>query len=437
MFRLPIKYKTFFRKHAYAPEAIEIFKYIGPGFLVTVGFIDPGNWAANMAAGASYGYMLLWVITLAMLMLIIIQHNAAHLGIVTGLCLSEACEKFFKKRVSAVIILSAMVAAISTALAELLGAAIGLNMLFGIPLPAGALVGALFAGYMVFSNSYNKLEKWIIIFVSLIGFSFLYEVNLVHIDWFGSSGALKSLVSPSIPNGSLPVIMSVLGAVVMPHNIFLHSEVIQSKQINLEGDERIKKRLRYEFLDTIAAMSAGWAINCAMILVAASLFYSQGARITGIEDAYTALRPALGSLAGAIFAIALLLSGLSSSVTAALSGASIFAGAFGEPLNLKDNHSKTGALITLGSAFIAILFISDAFTGLIWSQIVLAVQLPLTVFPLIVLTSSKRVMGKYQTPIFEKLLLWICAALIAVLNIMLVADIIRPGSIEKAIKLIH
>lgn len=241
-------FRKLFGKHRSGLGAFEILKYIGPGFLVTVGFIDPGNWASNMAAGSRYGYALLWMVTLATLMLIVLQHNAAHLGIVTGLCLSEASTKFMQKRVSRVLLATAMVAAVSTALAEILGAAIGLNMLTGLSLLPSAILTVAFVIFMLFSNSYKRLERWIIGFVSLIGLAFLFELNLVRLDW---THAAAGWVMPSFPSGSLPVIMSVLGAVVMPHNIFLHSEVIQSRQWNLEGEDAIKRQMKYEYADTL------------------------------------------------------------------------------------------------------------------------------------------------------------------------------------------
>jgi Mn2+/Fe2+ NRAMP family transporter len=158
-------------------------KYIGPGFLVTVGFIDPGNWAANVATGSSFGYSLLWVVSLSTLMLIILQHNAAHLGIASGLCLSEAASTYFKPWLSRSLLASALIAAVATALAEILGLAIGLHMLFRLPLPAGALLGTALALFMLFSNSYRRLEKWIIAFVSLIALSFIFELLLVKVQW--------------------------------------------------------------------------------------------------------------------------------------------------------------------------------------------------------------------------------------------------------------
>jgi len=257
----------------YRPKygGLDIFKFIGPGLLVTVGFIDPGNWASNIAAGSDYGYTLLWMVTLSTIMLILLQHNVAHLGIATGLCLSEATAIYLKPKYSRILLSSAMLASISTSLAEILGGSIALNMLFGIPIRAGALLFTIFVMIMLLTNSYRLIEKWIIAFVSIIGLSFLYELSLVHVNW---NSAMVGWVTPSFPKGSMIVIMSVLGAVVMPHNLFLHSEIIQSRQWNLEDDKVIKKQLRFEFLDTLFSMLIGWAINSAMILLAACHIFS-------------------------------------------------------------------------------------------------------------------------------------------------------------------
>jgi manganese transport protein len=410
-------------RHTPRLGAFEILKYIGPGFLVAVGFIDPGNWAANMAAGSLYGYNLLWIVTLSTFMLILLQHNAAHLGIVTGLCLSEASTKFLSKWVSRIFLASAVLAAISTALAEILGAAIGLNMLFHIPLLPGAILTTLAVFWMLFSNTYTRLEKWIIGFVSLIGLAFIFELALVKLHW---GEAVKAWLLPSAPTGSLPIVMSVLGAVVMPHNLFLHSEIIQSRQWNLEGEEVMKGRLSFEFTDTLIAMIAGWAINSAMILLAASVFYSRGMAITDLSQAEATLKPLLGGSSAFIFGLALIFAGFSSSVTAGMAGGSIFAGIFQEPFDISDSHSRQGILITLLGGLLLILFIRDPFQGIIWSQVSLSIQLPLTIFSLIFLTSSHRVMGKFANHSGTKMLLWFIAAIVSLLNLLLLIQMILP-----------
>ena len=395
---------------------LDSFKYIGPGLLVTVGFIDPGNWASNFAAGADFGYSLLWVITLSTIMLIVLQHNVAHLGIVTGLCLSEAATKYTPKWVSRPILGTAVLASISTSLAEILGGAIALEMLFDIPIIWGSLLTAFFVTIMLFTNSYKRIERSIIAFVSVIGLSFLYELFLVDIDW---PLAARSWVTPSIPEGSLLVIMSVLGAVVMPHNLFLHSEVVQSREYNKKDDASIRKLLKYEFYDTLFSMGVGWAINSAMILLAAATFFANHIGVEELQQAKSLLEPLLGNQAATIFALALLMAGISSTVTSGMAAGSIFAGMFGESYHVKDVHSRVGILLSLGIALVVILFIENPFQGLIISQMILSIQLPFTIFLQVGLTSSKRVMGQYANSRWSSFVLYTMAVIVSVLNLAL------------------
>ena len=395
---------------------LDILKYIGPGLLVTVGFIDPGNWASNFAAGSDYGYALLWVITLSTVMLIVLQHNVAHLGIVTGLCLSEAATKYAPKWVSRPILGSAVLASISTSLAEILGGAIALEMLFDVPIIWGALLTAVLVTVMLFTNSYKRIERLIIAFVSVIGLSFLYELFLIDVDW---PLAARSWVGPSIPEGSMLIIMSVLGAVVMPHNLFLHSEVVQSREYNREDEASIRKLLKYEFYDTLLTMGVGWAINSAMILLAAATFFVNRTPVEELQQAKSLLDPLLGSHAGIVFALALLMAGISSTVTSGMAAGSIFAGMFGESYHIKDIHSKVGVLLSLGIALLIIFFIDNPFQGLIVSQMMLSVQLPFTVFLQVGLTSSKRVMGIYANSRWSTFVLYSIAVVVSALNILL------------------
>ncbi|MDD2463507.1 MAG: Nramp family divalent metal transporter [Desulfobulbus sp.] len=410
------------RDHKPAFGALQIFRYIGPGLLVTVGFIDPGNWASNIAAGAGYGYTLLWMVTLSTLMLIVLQHNVAHLGIVSGLCLSEAATLHTPNWVSRPVLGSAMLASISTSLAEILGGAIALQMLFDVPLPAGALLVVLFVSVMLFTNSYRAVEKIIIGFVSVIGLSFLYELTLVDIDW---AQAGVAWVRPSLPEGSIMIVMSVLGAVVMPHNLFLHSEIIQSRQWNLENEAVIKKQLDYELFDTLFSMLIGWAINSAMILLAAATFFTHGTMVDELPQAQSLLVPLLGSNAADVFAIALLFAGLASTITSAIAGGSIFAGIFNEPYDIKDSHSRLGIFISLVGGYLLLLLVNDAFKALIVSQMVLSIQLPLTIVLQVYLTSSAKVMGKHANPLGTKLMLWAITAIVSGLNVILLLSFLK------------
>lgn len=412
--------KRLLHKHNPRSGALDIFKYIGPGLLVTVGFIDPGNWAVNLDAGAQFGYALLWVITLSSVMLIIIQHNAAHLGIASGLCLSEAATKYMPKYMSRPILGSAMLASVATSMAEVLGGAIGLNMLFDIPINIGAVLTGALSLTMLLTNSYRKTEKWIIAFVSIIGLSFLYELWLVDVDW---GVAARSWVTPSFPDASILVIVSVLGAVVMPHNLFLHSEVIQSRAWNTQDEAVIKRQLKFEFVDTLFSMIVGWAINSAMIILAAVVFFSNGTEVVELQQAKNMLTPLLGQSAGVIFAVALLLAGIASSITSAMAGSSIFAGIYGEPFQIKDSHSKIGAALSIGLGVVIIFVVGDPFRGLILSQTFLSIQLPITIFTQVWLTSRKEVMGKFTNSPISNLMLIGLGLIVTALNVYLLISL--------------
>lgn len=401
--------------------ALDLLKYIGPGLLVTVGFIDPGNWATNLAAGSEFGYALLWVVTFSSIMLIIIQHNVAHLGIVTGLCLSEATTRYLPKKLSRPILFSAMLASISTSLAEILGGAIALKMLLGMPIEVGAVIVTLACFIMLLSNTYSKIERWIIMFVSIIGLSFLYELALVEVDW---PAAASGWIKPTFPEGSLLVVMSVLGAVVMPHNLFLHSEVIQSRNWNLENEAIIKKQLKYEFYDTLLSMVIGWGINSAMIILAASTFFRERIPVSELDQAQALLVPLVGNNAGVIFAAALLLAGISSTITSGIAGASIFAGIFGEAYHHKDLHSRLGVVCSYLPALLLIFLIGDPFQGLILSQMVLSIQLPITIFTQVYLTSSPKVMGKYANSRPTKGILLVLGTVVTLLNLALLVEVV-------------
>ena len=410
------------RTHRPVQGGLELLKYIGPGLMVTVGFIDPGNWASNLAAGSSYGYALLWMVTLSTLMLIALQHNAAHLGIATGLCLSEAAHRHLPPALSRAALWSAMAASVATSLAEITGGALALRMLTGLPLPAGAALTAALALYLLFSNGYRRLEKWIIGFVSLIGLSFVYELALARVDW---RAAASGLVTPSLPAGSMMVVVSVLGAVVMPHNIFLHSEVIQSRRWDLEDETVIRRQLRYEFADTLLSMLAGWAINGSMIVMAAATFWAARSPVTELEQARAMLGPLLGGAAGPVFAFGLLFSGLASSVTSGMAGGSITAGMYGEPLDMRDSHSRLGALVSVAGALALALLVSDPFRSLLLSQAALGVQLPFTVALQLYLTSSRKVMGRYANGPFTIAVLAAIGLAVAGLDARLLLELAR------------
>jgi len=396
-----------------------LLKYLGPGLLVTVGFIDPGNWASNIAAGSAHGYAILWIVTLSTVFLVLLQHNAAHLGIASGLCLAEAVTRHLPRGPGRAALGSALAACVSTALAEILGAGIALNMLFHIPVKAGAGLAAVFVLVMLGTNSYRRLERWLIGFVSLIGLAFLYELTLVRVPW---GAAAAGWIVPSVPAGSMPLLMSVLGAVVMPHNIFLHSEIIQSRRWDREDEAVIRHQLKYEMADTLASMAVGWMINSAMIILAAAVFFAGKIPVSSLAQAAALLRPVLGRAAGTVFAAALLAAGLSAAVTAGMTGATITAGWAGRPYDIKDRRSRIGAAVTVLGALVACLPLADVFHGLIASQMLLSVQLPITVFTLIALTSSPKVMGRFVNTTTNRISLLAVGGLIVLLNILLLLD---------------
>lgn len=395
-------------------------RYLGPGLLVTVGFIDPGNWATNIGAGAQFGYMLLWVITLSTLMLILLQHMSAHLGIVIGRCLSEACREYMHPAWSAVTGITAVAACIATALAEICGAAIGLQVLTGLPLPVGAALSATVVALLIWRQKYHQVEHIIIGFVSIIGFCYLVQVHLVKPDW---AATWHGAFTPRLSSDTMLLAMGMLGAVVMPHNIYLHSEIIQSRDWSHDDDATRQRLLRYELLDTIFSMGVGWFINSAMIIVAAAVFFRHSVPVTELVQAAETLKPLAGDVAGLLFAIALLCAGISSSITAGLAGGTVFTGFLGKPTAMESPWFKIGVLVTFVPAVLILMLPVDTFRLLIISQVLLSVQLPFTVVALAYLTSSKRVMGRFANRSLEKWLLWATVAVVVALNVLLLLQL--------------
>lgn len=403
------------------PSRPSALAFLGPGLLVTVGFIDPGNWASNVAAGASFGYALLWVVTLSTVMLILLQHNAAHLGIVTGLCMSEAATRYLPAWVSRPALGTAVLAAVATAFAEIMGGAIALQMLFRLPIPLGATLTMGVTALLLLGNSYRRIEKFVIGFVSLIGLGFLFELFLVKTHW---TAAVVGWTLPRFPAGSVGLIMSILGAVVMPHNLFLHSEFIQSRQWNLQGEPAVKEHLRFEFFDTLFSMVVGWAINSAMILLAAATFFRHKIAVDSLEQAEAMLRPILGPAAASVFALALLCAGLASTLTAGMAGGSIFTGLFDRPYDASEGRSQLGVALTLGGGWLACLLVTNTFKALLLSQVLLSVQLPISIVLLVHLTSSRRVMGTHANPPWTRGVLWVVAAIVIALNLLLLHSVL-------------
>ncbi|MGC8862398.1 MAG: Nramp family divalent metal transporter [Armatimonadota bacterium] len=395
----------------------QLIAYLGPGFFVTVGFIDPGNWATNIAAGSHFNYDLLWVVTLSTLVLILWQHMSAHLGIVTGKCLAEAVHEHVKLVPRLIYGSTAMVACVATALAEILGAALALAILFHLPMRLGAICAGLFVVTVIWVQQYRTLERLIVGFVSAIGLCYLVELYLVKPDW--AQAAYHTFV-PRLNSSSIVIAMGVLGAVVMPHNLYLHSEVIQNREWEGRSEEETRRLLRFEFADTLVAMLVGMAINSAMVIVAASVFHRHGVGVSELAQAADTLKPLVGRLAGLVFGAALLFSGLSSSMTAGVAGGTTFSGYLGRRTELESPWFRAGMMLTILPAVALIMAIRDAFQALIISQVCLSVQLPLTMLPLFLLTSSRRVMGRFVNGWFETGAMLATGLVIVFLNALLI-----------------
>ncbi len=397
--------------------------FLGPAFLVTVGFIDPGNWATNIEGGARFGYELLWIITLGTGMLIVIQHMAAKLGVATGRSLAVNIRQYFPASISAFLGVTVILACVATDMAELLGGAIGFNLLLGLPLWLGALVTVLLKAFLIISQRYHRLEAMVVGFLGIIGLCYLIEILLVRPDW---AILAPSIVIPRVSADSIYVAMAILGAVVMPHNIFLHSNVIHSRKWGISEQEKLAL-LHYEKLDTLAAMLAGWVINSAMIAVAAAVFYRHQVPVHSIEQASATLRPLAGPLAGLLFAVALVFSGVGSSVTSSMAEANVITGFLGRPEDPRTTLYRIAVFITALPSFLIILAGVDTFRILIFSQVVLSIQLPFTLVPLLILCRSRRVMGAFRSSTREFAAALVIAALVIVLNVGLLYATVTGG----------
>ncbi len=394
----------------------EFLRYLGPGFLVTVGFIDPGNWATNIEGGSRFGYSLLWVIALSTLMLILLQNMSARIGIVSGQSLAVNIRRNMSRPVSGFLGVTIFLACAATDVAEYLGAALGFYLLFGIPVIIGAILTLVIVVIAILAQRYEHLERMIVVFLAGIALAYLIEMFIVGPDMGATA---LGMITPKVSSDSILVAMAMLGAVVMPHNIYLHSNVIQSREWS--GDpERRRKLMKFELADTTLAMLMGWAVNSAMIIVAAAVFFKHGVKVTSIDQASETLRPLAGTLASALFGFALLLSGLGSSITSSLSEANVVTGFLGKP---EDPHSwfyRVGLIVTSIPTVIVIALNTDTYRMLILSQVVLSIQLPFTVIPLLLIARNRRVMGEYASKGVEWALGIVVAVIVIVLNILLI-----------------
>ncbi len=400
-----------------------ILRFLGPGFLVTVGFIDPGNWATNIEGGSKYGYDLLWVITLSTIMLIVIQHMAAKLGIATGKSLAVNIRDNFPRPVTFFLGATIILACVATDVAELLGGAIGFNLLLGTPLWLGALVTVICEVVLIISMRYHRLETVIIGFLAIIGICYVIEIIIVKPDW---ATLAPAVIIPKVNSSSIYVAMGILGAVVMPHNIFLHSNVIHSRKWGSSEEEK-KSQLYYEKIDTTAAMVMGWVVNSAMIIVAAAVFARHGITVDSIEQASETLRPLAGPLAGFLFALALVFAGVGSSVTSSMAEVNVITGFLGKPEDPRTLLYKISVFITAIPSFIIILCGMDTFRILIFSQVVLSIQLPFTLIPLLILCRKKEIMAGFRSGHGEFGAAVLISAIVIALNIYLLYSTFNGG----------
>jgi manganese transport protein len=401
-----------------------MFAFAGPAYLVSVGYMDPGNWATDLEGGARFGYQLLWVLVMSNAMAVLLQTLSARLGIVRGLDLAQACREAYPRPVSHALWFLCEIAIAACDLAEILGAAIGLKLLFGIPLLAGVLITAFDTLLLLYLQRFGMrtMEAFILVLVSTIGVCFLVEIALArpHI------GELASGLIPRLNGESLYVAIAMLGATVMPHNLYLHSALVQTRRIGAAVESK-RMACRYNLIDSVIALNGALLVNAAILIVAASVFFKRGIVVTEIEQAHLLLAPLLGTTVASIaFALALLCAGQSSTVTGTLAGQIVMEGF----LNFRVRpwlRRLITRLIAIVPAVIAIVSSGEQATYqlLIFSQVVLSMQLPFAVIPLIHFTSDRTKMGEFANRAWVQVLAWSSASIIIILNIILLVSSVR------------
>ncbi len=398
-----------------------LFAFVGPAYLVSVGYMDPGNWATDIEGGARFGYSLIWVLLASNLMAILLQTLAARLGIVTGHDLAQACRKEYSKTLSFFLWILAEIAIAACDLAEVLGTIIGLNLLFGLPLLWGCVVTAFdtFLLLAIEKLGVRKMEAFIVMLVSTIGISFFIEVFLSQPDWSG----IASGFIPHLDSSALFVAIGIIGATVMPHNLYLHSSLVQTRAIS-DTHTGKAEACKYNLIDSAIALNGAFFVNASIMIMAAAVFYSRGLVVTEIQEAYHLLQPILGSqIAPVVFGIALVAAGQSSTLTGTISGQIVMEGF----LNIK-LRPWLRRIITRGLALIpAIIVIAlmgneGTLKLLIFSQVILSLQLPFAIVPLIQFTSEKMKMGNFANKYWVKIVSWIVALFIIALNFKLILD---------------
>jgi manganese transport protein len=370
-----------------SPPARNAWWYLGPAFVASVAYMDPGNFATNIEGGARFGYQLLWVLLWSNAMAILVQYLAAKLGIATGRTLPENCRAEFSKPVTVGLWIAAEIAAMATDLAEFLGAALGLYLLLGIPmLPAALITGVCVMGILATEQAgFQWLERVIMLFVGVIGISYAIEVFYSKPSW---APIFRHTFIPEIHASSLYLAVSMLGATVMPHVIYLHSALVLPRRTTFDRDEHHHRKM--ELLDVLLAMNGAWLINSAMVIMAAAVFFVGGIHVESIEAAHNTLVPLLGKFAGTMFAVALLCSGLSSSTVGTMAGQVIIQGFMNFRISIFLRR-----LVTMVPAIVVIAFGLDPLKTLVLSQAVLSFCLPFAMIPLLVLTRRKDLMGSH------------------------------------------
>jgi manganese transport protein len=397
-----------------------LFAFLGPAYLVSVGYMDPGNWATDLAGGAQFGYALIWVLLMSNVMAVLLQTLAARLGVVTGHDLAQACRVEYSRAVNGMLWLLAEVAIAATDLAEILGTIIAFKLLFGLPLLWGCLITAFDTFALLYLQRWGmrQVEAVILALVATIGVCFLIQIFLARPDAVGVIAGLK----PALPPGALYVAIGILGATVMPHNLYLHSALVQTRRIGFDVSSKISA-CRYYLLDSAIALNAAFFVNTAILVLSAAVFHRAGSEVASIEQAYQLLPAFLGQGAPILFGIALLCAGQSSTLTGTLAGQIVMEGHLHLRLAPWLRRLVT-RLIALVPAVAVISLSGERSTNqlIILSQVVLSLQLSFAVIPLIHFTSNRRNMGSLANPWWGQLLAWTTACIIVALNGKLVLD---------------
>ena len=402
--------------------------FAGPGYLVAVGYMDPGNWATDLAGGSRFGYALLSVILISNLMAILLQGLACKLGIVTGRDLAQACRDNYSRPVVYALWFLCEIAIAACDLAEVIGSAIALNLLFGIPLTTGVMITALDVMLLLYlqNKGVRVLEALVITLVATVGVCFGFELLLARPDMVGvAKGFVPTLDIVANPE-KLYIAIGILGATVMPHNLYLHSSIVQTRSYDQTEPGR-REAVKYAFIDSTIALSFALFINAAILIVAAATFHTSGnSAVAEIQDAYKLLTPLLGAGASTVFALALLASGQNSTITGTLAGQIVMEGF----LNIRIRpwlRRLTTRLIAIIPAVIVSVIYGESGTAklLILSQVILSLQLSFAVFPLVMFTSDKLKMGTFVNPLWVKLLAYTVATVIASLNVWLLFQTVR------------